>query len=62
MKPVASGAFEAERFQPALLDQPPLPPELIRFIQALARVAAREDYDYFCRTGRVLGYDGTDQE
>jgi hypothetical protein len=40
----------------------PLPPELVRFVQALARMAAKEDYEYFCQTGRVLGYDGTIQE
>jgi hypothetical protein len=39
-----------------------LPPELIRFVRALARMAARHDYEYFCRTSAVLSYDGGVQE
>jgi hypothetical protein len=39
-----------------------LRPELIRFVQALARTAAVQDYEYFCRTGAVLSYDGGNQE
>lgn len=32
-----------------------LAPKLAAFVRALARIAAREDYDRFCRTGGIVG-------
>lgn len=61
MKPLDHKTL-AEIQRPDAVPVSSLPPELVALICAIARMAARQDYDYFCRTGQVFGYDNSVQE